>query len=168
MIDTLHFNFSRSVVSDSLQLHGLQHTRLPCPSLSPSLLKLISIESVMPSNHLTLCYPLFLLSLIFPRIRVFCNEPGLHIRWPEYWTFSFSISPSNEYSGLICFRIDWFDFLAIQGTLKESSPAPQFESIHSSVLSLPYGPILTFVHDYWKNHSSDYTDLCRQSDVSAS
>ena len=136
-------------------------------TISWSLFKLMSIESVMPSNHLTLCYPLFLLSLIFPRIRVFCNEPGLHIRWPEYWTFSFSISPSNEYSGLICFRIDWFDFLAIQGTLKESSPAPQFESISSLALSLLYDPTLTSIHDYLKNHSFDYTDLCQQSDVSA-
>ena len=85
---------------------------------SQSLLKLISIESMMPSNHLILCHPLLLPPSIFPNIRVFSNESALRIRWPRYWTFSFSISPSNEYSGLISFRIDWFDLLAVQGTLK--------------------------------------------------
>ena len=85
---------------------------------SRSLLKLMSIESVMPSNHLILCHPLLLLPSIFPSIRVFSNEPALCIRWPWYWSFSFSISPSNEYSGSISFRIDWFDLLAVQGTLK--------------------------------------------------
>ena len=83
-----------------------------------SLLKLMSIVSVMPSNHLILCHPLLLLPSIFPSIRVFFNESALHIRWPKYWSFSFSISPSNQYSGLISFRIDWFDLLAVQGTLK--------------------------------------------------
>ena len=83
-----------------------------------SLLKLMSIESVMPSNHLILCYTLLLLPSIFPSIRVFSNKSALHIRWPKYWSFSFSISPSNEYSKLISFRIDWFDLLAVQGTLK--------------------------------------------------
>ena len=85
---------------------------------SRSLLKLMSIESVMPSNHLIFCSPLLLLTSIFPSIRVFSNESVLRIRWPKYWSFSFSISPSNEYSGLISFRIDWFDLLAVQGTLK--------------------------------------------------
>ena len=85
---------------------------------SQSLPKSMSIESVMPSNHLILCCPLLLLSSIFPTIRVFSNESVLHIRWPKYWSFSFSISPSNEYSGLIFFRIDWLDLLAVQGTLK--------------------------------------------------
>ena len=85
---------------------------------SQSLLKLMSTESVMPSNHLILCHPLLLLPSIFPSIRVFSNESGLHINWPKYWSFSCSISPSNEYSGLISFRIDWLDFLAVQGTLK--------------------------------------------------
>ena len=102
-----------------------------------SLLKLMSIEFVMPVNHLILS--LVLLPSIFPRIRVFSNESVLHIRWPKYWRFSFSISPSNEYSGLISFRMDWLDLLAIQGTLK-SSPTPQFKSIDSSVLSFLYGP----------------------------
>ena len=85
---------------------------------SQSMLKLMSIESVMPSNHLILCHPLLLPPSLFPSIRVFSNESVLHIRWPKYWSFSFSISPSNEYSGLISFRIDWFDLLAVQGTLK--------------------------------------------------
>ena len=87
-------------------------------TISQSLLKLMSIESVMPSNHLVLCRPLLLLPSILPNVRVFSNESALHIRWPKYWSFSFSISPSNEYSGLISFRIDWFDLLAVQGTLK--------------------------------------------------
>ena len=111
--------FSCSVVSDSLRPHGLQHTRLPCLSITntQSLLKLVFIKSVMPSNHPILSCPLLLLPSIFPSIRVFSNESVLHIRWPKYWSFSFSISPTNEYSGLISFRIDWFD-LAVQGTLK--------------------------------------------------
>ena len=87
-------------------------------TISQNLLKLMSIESVMPSNHIILCHPLLLLPSVFPSIRVFFNESGLHIRWPKYWRFSFSISPSNEYSGLISFRINWFDLLAVQGTLK--------------------------------------------------
>ena len=125
-----------------------------------SLLKLMSIESVMPSNHLVLCRPLLLPS-VFPSIKVFSKESVLHIRWPEYWSFSFSISPSNEYLGLISFRIDWFDLLAVQGTLK-SSPTPQFKHISSSLLSFLYSPTLTSVHDYWKNRNSDYMDLCQQ------
>ena len=120
--------------------------------LSLSLLKLMSTESVMPSNHLILCHPLLLLHSIFPSIRVFSNESILHIRWPNYWSFSFSISPSNEYSGLISFRIDWLDLPAVQGTL-ESFPTPQFKTINCSVLSFLYGPTLTSIHDYWKNHS---------------
>ena len=106
-------------MSDSLRPHELQHTRPPCLSftLSSSLLKLMSIELVMPSNHLILCRPLLLPPSIFPTIRVFSNESVLHIKWPKYWSFSFSISPSNEYSGLISFRLDWLD-LAVQGTLK--------------------------------------------------
>ena len=90
----------------------------PVLIISQSLLKFMSIESVMPSNHFIFCCPLFLLPSIFPSIRVFSNESALQIRWPKYWSFSFSISPSNEYSGLISFRIDWLDFLAVQGTLK--------------------------------------------------
>ena len=105
-------------MSGSLQPHGLQHAKLLCPSPTRSLLKLMSIESVMPSNHLILCRPLLLPPSIFPSIRVFSNESVLHIRWPKYWSFSFNISPSNEYSGLFSFRMDWLDLLAVQGTLK--------------------------------------------------
>ena len=108
---------------------------------SQNLLKLMFIESVMPSNHLILCCPLFHLPLIFPSIRVFSNESALHIRWPKYWSFSFNISPSNEYSGLISFRMDRLDLLVFQGT-QESSPTPQFKSINSLVLSSLYSPTL--------------------------
>ena len=121
-------------MSDSLCPCGLQHTRLPCPSLSISLclLKLVSIESVRLSNHLILCHPLLLLPSIFPSIRVFSNELSLCIRWPKYWSFSvsFSMSSSNEYSGLISFKIDWFDFLAVQRTFKN------FLQHHSSKTSV--------------------------------
>ena len=110
----------------------------------------MSIESVMPSNHLILCHPLLCLPSIFPSIRVFSNESALRIRWPKYWSFSFNISPSNEYLGLISFRVD----------SQESSPTPQFKSVNSSALSFLYSPTLTFIHDYWKNHSLDETDLC--------
>ena len=136
-------------------------------TVSWSLLKLMSIELVMPFNHLILCHPLLLLPSIFPSIRVFSSELALCIRWLMYWSFSFSISPSNEYSGLISFRIDWIDLLAVQGILKSLLQLPRFENISSSALSLLYGPTLTFVHDYWKNHSFDYMDLCQQSDVSS-
>ena len=112
--------FSCSVVSDSLPPNELQHARPPCPSPtnSQSLLKLMSIESVMPSNHLILCHPLLPLPSIFSSLRVFSSESVLHIRWPKYWSFSFNNSPSNEYSGLISFRMDWLYLLAIQRTLK--------------------------------------------------
>ena len=119
-----------------------------------SLLKLMSIELVLPSNHLISCHPLLFPPSIFPSIRGFSNQSVLHIRWPKYWSFSFNISLSNEYSGLISFRIDWFDLLAVQGTLK-SLPKPQFQNINFSVHSLLYGSTLTFKHDYWKNHSFD-------------
>ena len=111
--------FSRSVMSNSLQPRGLQHARLPSPlTNSWSLFKLMSIESVMPSNHLILCHPLFLPRSIFPSIRVFSNESVLHLRWPKYWSFSCNISPSKVYSGLISFRMDCLDILAVQGTHK--------------------------------------------------
>ena len=117
---TVSVQFSCSVMSDSLQPHGLQHTRPHCPSPTNSwhLLKLISTESVMPSNHLILCHFLLLPPSIFPSIRVFSNESSLRIRWPKYWSFSFNISPSNEHPGLISFRMHWFDLLAVQGNLK--------------------------------------------------
>ena len=120
----------------------------------PSMLKLMSIESVMPSNHLVLCHPLLLLPTIFSSIRVFSNKSVLCIRWPEYWSFSFSLSPSNEYSGLISFRIDWLDLLAVQGTLKNLL---QHHSSKASILwhSAFFMVQLTSIHDYWKNHSFD-------------
>ena len=121
----------------------------------------MSIESVMPSNHLILCRLLLLLPSIFLWIRVFSNELALHNSCPKYW--SFSISPSNEYSELIYFRTDWFDLLAVQGTLKSLL----LEKINSLALSLLYGPTFTSIHDYWKNYGFDYTDFCQQSDVSA-
>ena len=123
--------------------------------ITQSLLKLMSTESMMPPNHLILSHPLLLAS-IFPRIRVFSNESALHIRWPKYWNTRFSISPSKEYSGLLSFRIDWFDLFPVQGTLKSLL---QHHSSKASILqcsSLLYGPNLTCTHDYWKNiHSFD-------------
>ena len=115
--------------------------------------RLMSIELVMPSSHLILCCPLLLLPLIPPSIRVFSNESTLPIRWPKYWSFSFSISPSKEHPGLISFRMDWLDLLARDS--QESSPTPQFKSINFSALSFLYSPTLTSIHDHWKNHSLD-------------
>ena len=157
--------FGYSVTSNSLQPHGLQHARPPCPSPSPKACSNLSIESVIPSNHLILCRPFLLPPSIFPSTRAFSNEPALCIRWPKYWSFSFSISPSNEYSGLISFRIDWLDLLAVQGTLKSL--------LHSSKASILWRSAFFMVqlsHPYMtagKNHSFDYTDLCWQSDESA-
>ena len=137
----------------------------PLFCISWSLLKLMSIELVMPSNHLILCHPLLLLPSIFPSIRVFSNELALHMRWAKFW--SFSIGPSNEYSGLISFRMDWFDLLAVQGTLKSlfQHHSPKVSIFWCSAFFM--GPPLTLLHDYWKNLSFDYTDLCWQSNVSA-
>ena len=131
--------------------------------------KPMSIELVMPSSHLILilCHPLLLLPSIFPSIRVVSNELALCTRWPKYWSFSFSISPSCEYSGLISFGIDWFDLLPFQGILKSLFQYHSWKESILQMLNLLYGPILTSVHDYWQNHSFDYMDLCWQSDVSA-
>ena len=115
---------------------------------SRSLLKLMSIELVMPSNHLILCRPLLLLPSIFPSIRVFSNESALRIRGPKYWSFSFNISPSNEYSGLISFRMDWMDLLAVQGTLKSLL---QHHSSRASILQCSAFFIVQLIHDHWKN-----------------
>ena len=115
-----------------------------------SLPKPMSIELVMPTNHLILCRTLFLLPSIFPSIRVFSNESALCIRWPKYWSFSFSISPSNEHPGLIFFRIG---SSCSPRDSQESSPTPQFKSINPSALSFLYDSTLTSIHDYWKNHS---------------
>ena len=130
------------------------------PSLSITssrrLLKLLSIESVMPSSHLIHCRPLLLLPLIPPSIKVFSNESTHCMRWPKYWSFSFSIIPSKEIPGLISFRMDWLDLLAVQGTLKSLlQQTLQFKSINSLALSLLHSPTLTSIHDHWKNHSLD-------------
>ena len=113
-----------------------------------SLPKIMCIKWVIPSSHLILCRPLLLLPPVPPSIRVFSNESTLRMRWPKYWSFSFSIIPSNEHPGLISFRMDWLD-------LQESSPTPQFKSINSSVLSFLHSPTITSIHDHWKNHSPD-------------
>ena len=147
---------SCSVSSDSVTPWTVAHRTFLSITNSWVLLKLMSIELVMPSNHLSLCHPLLLLS-IFLSIRwelIFSNESVFCIRWPKYWSFSFSISPSNEYSGLISFRIDWLGLLAVQGTLKS---LPQHHSSKETILQLSflYSPTLTSIHDYWKNHSLD-------------
>ena len=147
--------FSLSVVSNSSRTHGLQHTRLPCPLPTPG-----ACPNSCPLSwwcHPTISsHPLsspLLLPSIFPSIRVFSSESALRIRWPKYW--SFSISPFNEYSGMISFRMDWFDLLAIQGTLKSLLKHHSSKNINSWAFCLIYGPALTSIHDYWKNHSSD-------------
>ena len=150
LINSSSVQFSRSVVSDSPHA---AHQASPSITNSQRLLKLMSIKSVIPSSHLILCHPLLLPS-VFPSIRVFSNQSTLHIRWPKY--YSFSIRPCNEYLGLISFRMDWFDVLPCSPRdSQESSPAPQFESISSLVLRLLYGPSLTSIRYYWKNHMFD-------------
>ena len=120
----------------------------------------------MPSHYLILCSPLLFLPSVFPSIRVFSNESALHIRWPEYWSFSFTIHPSSEYSGLISFRMDWLDLLAVQGTLKSLF---QHHSLKASILqhsAFITVQLVTSIHDYWKNNSLDQMDICCQSNVS--
>ena len=133
--------------------------RQASPSITNSwiLFKLMSIELVMVSNHLIFCRPLLLLPSIFPSIRVFSNESVLRIRWPKYWSFSFSISPSNEYSGLISFRMDWLDLLAVQGTRKSllQHHSSKASILRCSAFFIVQLPTLTSIHDYWKNHSFD-------------
>ena len=146
--------FHRSVISNSVTPWTAARQASLSITNSRSLLRLMCIESVMPSNDLILCRPLLLLPSLFPSNRVFSNESILCIRWPKCWSFSFSISPSNEYSGLISLRMDWLDLLAVQGTLK-SPLTPQFKSIDSLALSFLSSPTLTFLHDHWKNHSFD-------------
>ena len=119
---------------------------------SQSLPRITYLASVMPSSHLILWCPLLLLPSIFPSIRDFSSESAVHIRWPKYWSFSLSISPSNKYSGLISLKIDWFDLLAIQGTLGSLIQHHSFEGINSLVLCLFYGPALTTVCDHWEDH----------------
>ena len=144
--------FSHSVVSDSLRLHGLQHARLPCLSLTLGASSNSCLLSQWCHPTISSCRPLLLLPSIFPSTRDFSNGSVVCIRWPKYWSFSFSISPSNEYSGLISFRMDWFDLLAVQGILKRLLQHHNIKSINSSALSFLYGPTLTSIYDYWKNH----------------
>ena len=154
----IYFQFSSIQSLSWVRVFGTPWTAACQASLSItnswSLLKLKSIKSVMPSNHLILCRPLLFLPSIFPSIRVFSNESVLHIRWPKYWSFSFSISPSSEYSGLISFRMDWLDLLVLQGTLKSLL---QHHSSKASILwhSAFFIVQLSHLHDYWKNHSFD-------------
>jgi len=147
--------FSHSVMSDFLQPYGLWHARLPCPSPSP-----VAYSNSCPLSQW--CHPIisssaipFLPPPVFPSIRVFSNELALCIMWPKYWSFSFSLSPSNEYSRLISFRIDWFELLAVQGTLKSLLQHHNSKVSISLVFSLLYSPTLTSIHDHWKNHSFD-------------
>ena len=140
-------------MSDCSWPHGVQHTRPLFASLCPSLFKLMSVQSMTLSNHLILCHPLLLLPSIFPSIGVFSNESALCIRWPKCWSFSFSISPSNGYSGLISFRIDWFNILSVQGTLKSLL---YHHSLKASVLWCSAFFMVKLSHPYMttgKNHS---------------
>ena len=157
--------FSCSVVSDSLQPHESQHARFPVhhqlPEFTQTHVHQVG-DAIQPSH------PLSSLSPPAPnpsQHQGLFTESTLRMRWPKYWSFSFSISTSNEHPGLISFRIDWLDLLVVQGTLK-SSPTPPFKSINSSALSFLHSPALASIHDYWKNHSLDLTDLCWQNNVS--
>ena len=159
--------FSHSVVSNSVTPRIATRQASLSITNSQSSPKLMSIESMMPFNHLVLCRPLLLLPSIFPSIRVFSNESALCSRWPKYWRFSFNISPSNEHPGLISFRMDWLDLLAVQGTLKSllqhhSSKASIFW--HSAFFIVQ---LFMSIHDCWKNHSFNQMDLCWQSHISA-
>ena len=143
--ETVMWLFSRSVVSDSLQLPGFITPGSLSSTISWSLLKLMSVELVMPSSRLILCRPLLLLPSVFLSIRVFSNESALYIKWPKYWSVSFSISPSNEYSGLISFRMDWLDLRAIQGTVKSLL---QHHSSKASILQCSAFFMVQLSHPY--------------------
>ena len=156
--DRIRAKFSSVQLLSHVQLFATPWTTACQASLSitnsQGLPKFVSIELVIPSNHLILCHPLLLPPSIFPSIRVFSNESALRIRWLKYWSFSFNISPSSEHSGLISFRrTGWYPCSSRDS--QESSPTPQFKSINSSALSLLYSPTLTSIHDCWKNHSLD-------------
>ena len=154
-------------MSDCLWPHGWQHSRPPCPSPTPGVHSNSCAASQWSSSHPILCRPLLLLPPIFSSIRVFSNESTLCMRWSKYWSFSFSISPSSEYPGLISFRMDWLDLLAVQVTLKSLLQHHSSKASILLVLSFLYSPILTSIHDHWKNHSLDEMDLCWQNNVSA-
>ena len=152
-------------MSESLRPHELQHARPPCPSPTPGVHSNTSIESAMPSSHLILCRPLLLLPLILPSIRVFSNESTLLMRWPKYWSFSFNISASDEHPGLIFFRINWFDLLAFQGTLKSLL---EHHSSKASILRHSACFIVQLSHPYMTTGKTiALTDLCWPSNVSA-
>ena len=167
-------HFSHSVVSDSATPWIAARQAYLSITNSWSLLKLMPIKSVMPSSHLILCRPLPLLPPIPPSIRVFSNVSTLPMRWPKYWSFSFSISPSSKHPGLISLRMDWLDLLGMDSLdllesprdSQESFPTLQFKSINFSAFSFLHSPTLTSIHDHWKNHSLDQTDLCWQSNAS--
>ena len=164
---TVQLQFSHSVVSNSFAIPWTAACQATLSiTNSQCLLKRMSIEPVMPPTLLILCCPLLLPPSILPSIRVFSNESVLHIKWPKDWSFNFSISCSNEYSGLISFRVDWLDLLAVQRTLKSLL---QHHSLKISILRhfFLYSPTLTSIHDYWKNQSLEKMDLCWQSNVSA-
>ena len=154
----MYINISSVQSLGCLQLFAAPWTTaqqaFPSITNSRSLLRLMSIKSVMPSNHLILCHPLLLPS-VFPSIRVFSTESVLHIRWPKYWSFSFSINPSKEYSGLVSFRMDWLNLLAVQGMLKTFLQHHSSKTSILQPLSFLYSSTLTFIHDHWKNHSLD-------------
>ena len=158
-LDSFHMIASSVQSLSCVQLFATPWTAACQASLSItnswSLLKLMPIESVVLSNHLILCCPLLLPPSILPSIRVFSNESIFHIRWPKYWSFSFSISPSKEYSGLISLQDGLLGSPYSPRDSQEPSPTPQFKSIHSLVLSFLYSPTLTSIHDSWKNHSLD-------------
>ena len=132
-------------MSNSLQPYGLQHAQPPCPSPTPGVYPNSTIKSVVPSNYLNLCHPLLLQPSVLPSIRILSNESALHIRWPKYWSFSFNISPSNEHSGLISFRMDWLELLAVQGTLKSLL---QHHSSKASILWHSAFFIVQLAHPY--------------------
>ena len=149
-------------VETLMRPHELQHTRLSCPSPTPWTCSNSFPSSVMASNHLVLCHPLPSLPLIFPSIKILSNESAIFIRWPKYWSFSVSISPSKEHSGLISFRMDWFDFLAVQGTLKSLL---QYHSSKGSILQCTAFFVVQLSHLYMTTgkNSLDEIDLCWES-----
>ena len=153
-VTNLSVQFSSVAQSCPTLCDPMNHS-MPVLTISRSSLRPTSIESVMPSSHLILCRPLLLLPPIPPSIRVFSNESTLRMRWPKYWSFSFSISPPKEIPGLISFRMDWVGSPCSPRDAQESSPTPQFKSINSSVLSLLHSPTLTSIHDHRENHSLD-------------
>ena len=157
--------FNHSVMSDSLWCHGLQPGRFFCLLCCLLEFALTHARWVNDAcNELILCGPFSSCPQILPSIRVFFNESALGIRWPKYWSFSFSISPSDEYTGFMSFRIDWFDRLAVKGFSRVFSSTTVR---NHQVLSILFGPTLTSVHEYWKNHNLDYMVLCEKSNASA-